>query len=233
MFHRDAGYLEGRRVRRSREMRAMATRTAFGRELLSGPVGGAEFGALVRALVGRACRCPTPCSWSAPSCCWSSSATDDGRGRARGWPSCGPDPDELADLWHQLVEALLGLARRGPRPRRPVGVQPAGPRGAAGRDRPAAGGRRGRQPARAASSWPATCTASPSGSPARGLPPRWATAGVAARRAAGQLGCAADRDTSHVPRDGRARGRALGLTGCTSARPIGRTGAPAHSPGRA
>jgi hypothetical protein len=30
LFHRDAGYIEGRRVRRSREMRAMATRTAFG-----------------------------------------------------------------------------------------------------------------------------------------------------------------------------------------------------------
>ena len=30
MFHRDAGYLEGRRVRRSRENRAMANRTAFG-----------------------------------------------------------------------------------------------------------------------------------------------------------------------------------------------------------
>jgi hypothetical protein len=30
MFHRDAGYLEGPRVRRSRETRAMARRTATG-----------------------------------------------------------------------------------------------------------------------------------------------------------------------------------------------------------
>ena len=29
MFHRDAGYLEGRRVKESREKRAMATRTAL------------------------------------------------------------------------------------------------------------------------------------------------------------------------------------------------------------
>ena len=36
LFARDAGYLEGRRVRRSREMRAMAHRTGFGRELLAG-----------------------------------------------------------------------------------------------------------------------------------------------------------------------------------------------------
>ena len=48
MFHRDAGYLEGRRVRRSREMRAMATRTAFGRDLLSGQWANAEFSALTR-----------------------------------------------------------------------------------------------------------------------------------------------------------------------------------------
>ena len=30
MFHRDAGYVEGRRVRRSRETRAMARRTRVG-----------------------------------------------------------------------------------------------------------------------------------------------------------------------------------------------------------
>ncbi|GAB3068855.1 MULTISPECIES: serine protein kinase RIO [unclassified Phycicoccus] len=46
MFHRDAGYQEGRRVRRSREMRAMARRTEFGRELLSGQWAIAEFEAL-------------------------------------------------------------------------------------------------------------------------------------------------------------------------------------------
>ncbi|WP_406829831.1 RIO1 family regulatory kinase/ATPase [Pedococcus sp. KACC 23699] len=46
MFHRDAGYHEGRRVRRSREMRAMARRTEFGKELLSGLWAQAEFGAL-------------------------------------------------------------------------------------------------------------------------------------------------------------------------------------------
>jgi len=46
MFHRDAGYQEGRRVRRSREMRAMARRTEFGKELLSGQWAVAEFEAL-------------------------------------------------------------------------------------------------------------------------------------------------------------------------------------------
>ena len=48
MFHRDAGYVEGRRVRRSRETRAMARRTEFGRDLLSGQWAAAEFAALAR-----------------------------------------------------------------------------------------------------------------------------------------------------------------------------------------
>lgn len=48
MFHRDAGYLEGRRMRRSRENRAMATRTEFGRDLISGQWASAEFAVLSR-----------------------------------------------------------------------------------------------------------------------------------------------------------------------------------------
>jgi RIO kinase 1 len=46
MFHRDAGYLEGRRVRRSRETRAMARRTEFGRQMISNQWASAEFNAL-------------------------------------------------------------------------------------------------------------------------------------------------------------------------------------------
>jgi len=46
MFHRDAGYLEGRRVRRSREMRAMARRTEFGKKMISSQWASAEFSAL-------------------------------------------------------------------------------------------------------------------------------------------------------------------------------------------
>lgn len=46
MFHRDAGYLEGRRVRRSREMRAMARRTEFGKQMISSQWAVAEFNAL-------------------------------------------------------------------------------------------------------------------------------------------------------------------------------------------
>ncbi len=63
MFHRDAGYLEGRRVRRSREMRAMANRTAFGRDVISAQWAGAEFAALCRLHAdGVAVPYPVQCS---------------------------------------------------------------------------------------------------------------------------------------------------------------------------
>lgn len=53
LFHRDASYLEGRRLhgrnaRRSRELRAMRTRTDFGRELIAGQWARAEFAVLSR-----------------------------------------------------------------------------------------------------------------------------------------------------------------------------------------
>jgi len=48
LFHRDAGYLEGRRVRKSREMRAMARRTDFGKQVIAGQWAAAEFDGLGR-----------------------------------------------------------------------------------------------------------------------------------------------------------------------------------------
>ena len=48
MFHRDAGYLDGRRVRRSRETRAMGRRTDFGKALIAGQWAITEFDVLVR-----------------------------------------------------------------------------------------------------------------------------------------------------------------------------------------
>ena len=48
LFHRDAGYLEGRRMRRSRENRAIETRTDFGRQLIAGQWAAAEFAVLSR-----------------------------------------------------------------------------------------------------------------------------------------------------------------------------------------
>jgi RIO kinase 1 len=46
LFHRDAGYLEGRRVRRSRETRAMGRRTEFGKAVIAGQWAMTEFDVL-------------------------------------------------------------------------------------------------------------------------------------------------------------------------------------------
>src|SRR6185312_12824368 len=46
LFHRDAGYLEGRQVRESRDNRAMAKRTTVGMQMIAQQWANAEFGAL-------------------------------------------------------------------------------------------------------------------------------------------------------------------------------------------
>jgi len=111
MFHRDAGYLEGRRVRRSRETRAMANRTAFGRDMLAGQWAIAEFGALSR-LWAEGVAVPYPVQCSGTELLLEFLGSDDGTAAPR-LAQLRPEADELCDLWHQLVGALLGLARHG------------------------------------------------------------------------------------------------------------------------
>jgi RIO kinase 1 len=111
MFHRDAGYLEGRRVRRSREMRAMTNRTAFGRDLLSGQWAGAEFGALAM-LWSDGVAVPYPVQHSGTELLLEFLGDDDGHAAPR-LAQLRPDEDQVVDLWEQLTAALLGLARRG------------------------------------------------------------------------------------------------------------------------
>ena len=112
MFHRDIGYLEGRRTRESRDNRAMASRSAFGRQAIARPVG--ERG--VRR-AGPAVRGRGPGAVPGADARHRAAAGVHRRagrdGRARGWPRSGPGPAELAGLWDQLVEALVALARDG------------------------------------------------------------------------------------------------------------------------
>jgi RIO kinase 1 len=110
LFHRDAGYLEGRRVRRSREMRAMANRTSFGRDVLAGQWAAAEFAALGRLWSDRVA-VPYPVQASGTELLLEFVGTD-GTAAPR-LAQLRPDVDQLCDLWHQLVDALLGLARHG------------------------------------------------------------------------------------------------------------------------
>ena len=149
MFHRDAGYTEGRRVRRSRETRAMARRTDFGREVLAAQWAVAEFGALsaLSALWRDGAPVPYPVQLHGTELMLEFIGAPGGAAAPR-LAQLRPAPDELAELFEQCRR---GDAAAGPgrvRPRRPVGLQPAGARGPAGDDRPAAGGRPRGQPAR-------------------------------------------------------------------------------------
>jgi RIO kinase 1 len=115
-FHRDSGYLEGRRVRRSRENRAMANRTGFGRQLISGQWAAAEFDALSRLWqIGEqlgAVAVPYPVQLRGTELMLEFIGTPDGDAAPR-LAQLRPSGAELAGLWRQLVDALVVLARAG------------------------------------------------------------------------------------------------------------------------
>ncbi|MEV4276696.1 RIO1 family regulatory kinase/ATPase [Actinoplanes xinjiangensis] len=115
MFHRDAGYLEGRRVRRSREMRAMNNRTAFGKEMISGQWSAAEFGALGRLWEigqesGLVC-VPYPVQLVGTELMMEFIGDWETGEAAPRLAQVRADPDQLADLWRQMTDALSVLAR--------------------------------------------------------------------------------------------------------------------------
>lgn len=111
LFHRDATYTEGRRVRRSRETRAMARRTEFGRELLAGQWATAEFGALA-ALWRLGAPVPYPVQLLGTELLLEFIGTPDGEAAPR-LAQLRPSPGELPDLFDQCVAALRVLARAG------------------------------------------------------------------------------------------------------------------------
>jgi RIO kinase 1 len=115
LFHRDAGYLEGRRVRRSRENRAMANRSSFGKELIAGQWAIAEFGALSRLWeIGQESglvRVPYPVQLIGTEVLlefigdWTTGEAAPRLAQVR------TDLDGLRDLWAQMTDALSVLAR--------------------------------------------------------------------------------------------------------------------------
>lgn len=111
MFHRDSGYLEGRRVRKSREMRAMATRTDYGKELISGLWAFAEFGTLVRLWEERL-PVPYPVQMGEGEMLMEFIGTQDGEAAPR-LAQTRPDRHTLEVLFEQLQDAMLRLAELG------------------------------------------------------------------------------------------------------------------------
>ena len=115
LFHRDAGYLEGRRVRRSREMRAMTNRTSFGKELIAGQWAAAEFGALSHLWqVGRKSgliRVPYPVQLRGTELMLEFIGDWETGEAAPRLAQVRADQSTLADLWQQMTDALSVLAR--------------------------------------------------------------------------------------------------------------------------
>ena len=108
MFHRDAGYLEGRRARESRQMRAIANRTAFGRNLIAEQWSVAEFAALSR-LWSLGAPVPYPAQRNGTELLLE--FLDDGAGGAAPrLAQLRPPAEELRELWEQLTGALELLA---------------------------------------------------------------------------------------------------------------------------
>jgi RIO kinase 1 len=111
LFHRDAGYLEGRRVRASRQMRAMQRRTDFGRNLIAQQWAVAEFAAL-SGLWTAGAPVPYPVQRIGTELLMEFIGDADGAAAPR-LVQLRPDPRELAELWRQLVDAMVILARGG------------------------------------------------------------------------------------------------------------------------
>ncbi len=110
-FHRDAGYLEGRRVRESRINRAVANRSDYGKQAIAGQWAYAEFNALVRLYRARV-PVPYPVQILGTEVLLEFIGDADGTGAPR-LAETRPGPEELASLWDQLVEALVTLAAAG------------------------------------------------------------------------------------------------------------------------
>jgi RIO kinase 1 len=111
MFHRDSGYLEGRHTRESRVNRAMSSRSAFGREAIAGQWANAEFAALSR-LYAAGVPVPYPVQIIGTELLLEFIGSSDGTAAPR-LAETRPEAKELADLWDQLVAALVALARDG------------------------------------------------------------------------------------------------------------------------
>jgi len=111
LFHRDAGYLEGRRVRKSRETRAMANRTGLGRQLIAQQWAATEFATLGR-LWSSGIAVPYPVQLDGTELLLEFIGTPDGTAAPR-LAEIAAGRDELEALWVQCVEILQALGAAG------------------------------------------------------------------------------------------------------------------------
>ncbi|HCT81308.1 MAG TPA: RIO-like kinase [Micromonosporaceae bacterium] len=117
MFHRDSGYLEGRRDKESRVNRAMAKRTDFGKQAIAGQWAMAEFGALghlwqVCEQLGVQPFVPYPVQILGTEVLMEYVGSPDGTAAPRLAAVRGEDK-EIRALWEQMLSALTVMARAG------------------------------------------------------------------------------------------------------------------------
>jgi len=109
-FHRDTGYTQGRRVRNTRDTRAMAKSTTFGRAVAAGLWAAAEWTAL-NTLFGAGVPVPYPVQLDGTEILMEFIAEQDAA--APRLQQLRPGPAQLASLHEQLVDALRTLTGLG------------------------------------------------------------------------------------------------------------------------
>ncbi len=109
-FHRDSGYLEGRTVRRSRDQRAMESRSRYGKQVLAGQWAVAEFAALSQ-LWSLGVPVPYPVQVDGGEILME--FIGQGRQAAPRLAQVRADVDQLADYYEQIANAMRALAANG------------------------------------------------------------------------------------------------------------------------
>ena len=110
-FHRDTGYTEGRRVRNTRDRRAIAKGSRHGRSVQAGQWATAEFDTLGR-LWSAGLPVPYPVQLDGVELLLEFVVGDDGEAAPR-LAQTRPDAELLASYWDQLRTAMAGLAALG------------------------------------------------------------------------------------------------------------------------
>jgi RIO kinase 1 len=113
-FHRSATYTEGRRTRNTRDMRAMASKTDYGRSVAAGQWARAEWEALVRCH-GLGLPVPYPVQVDGTEILmeWIQVDTPDGPGTAPRLAQTRPERQLLVSYYEQLRDVLLTLTEHG------------------------------------------------------------------------------------------------------------------------
>lgn len=112
LFHRDAGYLEGRRVRESRDNRAMAKRSTIGLQMIAGQWANAEFNALC-VFYELGLPVPYPVQILGTEVLEEFIGDHATQEAAPRLAQLRADDSDLDDLWNQLIAATSLMARAG------------------------------------------------------------------------------------------------------------------------